>query len=56
MAILTLDELKQYLSFTDDIGDADDALLSRLLAAAQNHIERLLGFIIADNFGGEDQD
>jgi len=56
MAILSLPELKEHLAFTDDIGDADDALLGRLNAAAQNHIERLLGFKIEDCFGGEDQD
>lgn len=56
MAILTLDQLKEHLAFTDDIGDADDALLARLIAAAQNHIERLLGFKIEDCFGGVDQD
>lgn len=56
MAILTLGELKEHLAFTDDIGSADDALLARLIDAAQNHIERLLGFKIEDTFGGEDQD
>ena len=56
MAILTLAELKEHLSFTEDIGDADDALLSRLIPAAQNHVERLLGFAIEERFGGADQE
>ncbi|NDV52166.1 head-tail connector protein [Salipiger sp. PrR003] len=56
MAILTLVQLKEQLSFTDDIGDVDNALLQRKLEAAQNHVERLLGFKIEENFGGEDQE
>ncbi|MGR3823867.1 MAG: head-tail connector protein [Salipiger marinus] len=56
MAILTLDQLKEQLSFTDDMGDVDDDLLQRKLAAAQNHVERLLGFKIEETFGGADQD
>ncbi|WP_127113055.1 head-tail connector protein [Shimia sediminis] len=56
MAILTLDELKEHLAFTDDIGSVDDALLGRLISAAQNHVERLLGFKVEENFGGQDQD
>lgn len=56
MAILMLDQLKEQLSFTDDMGDVDDALLQRKLAAAQNHVERLLGFKIEETFGGADQD
>lgn len=56
MAILTLAEMKEQLSFTDDIGDIDDALLGRKINAAQNHIERMLGFLIEETFGGEDQE
>lgn len=56
MAILTVDQLKQHLAFTDDIGSADDDLLSRLIDAAQAHIERLLGYGIEATYGGEDQD
>lgn len=54
--IVTLAELKEHLSFTDDLGEADDALLERLIAAAENHVERMLGFRIEATFGGEDQD
>ena len=56
MTIATLEELKDQLSFTEDIGAADDALLTKKLDAAQNHVERLLGFKIEETFGGEDQD
>ncbi|MDU9005748.1 head-tail connector protein [Sedimentitalea todarodis] len=56
MAIVTIRELKEHLAFTDDIGGADDALLDRLRVAAQNHVERLLGCKIEEEFGGEDQD
>lgn len=56
MAIATLEDLKDQLAFTDDIGDADDRLLQQKLDAAQNHVERLLGFRIEAEFGGVDQD
>lgn len=56
MAILTLTQIKEQLSFTDDIGSVDDVMLKRKLDAAQNHVERLLGFKIEEAFGGEGQD
>jgi len=56
MPIVTLEEIKEQLSFTDDIGMVDDAMLQRKLDAAQNHVERLLGFGIETSFGGVDQD
>lgn len=56
MPIVTLTELKAQLNFTDDIGADDDPLLEKKIEAAQDHIERLLGFRIADRFGGEDQE
>ncbi|WP_404404891.1 head-tail connector protein [Pelagibacterium halotolerans] len=54
--IVTLEQLKEQLNFTDDMGSEDDALLIRLSKAAQNHVERLLGFKIEETFGGTDQD
>ena len=56
MAIVTLDQLKDQLSFTDDVGDADDNLLTLKIDAAQAHVDRLLGFTIEDTYGGVDQD
>lgn len=56
MAILTLEQLREHLAFTGDIGSLDELLLERLIDAAQNHVERLLGFKIEERFGGEDQE
>lgn len=47
MAILTVDELKQQLNMSSNL---DDALLGRKLAAAQDHVERLLGFKIETTY------
>lgn len=43
------DELGQTLAI-------DDVLIARKIAAAQNHIERLLGFKIEEEFGGNGQE
>jgi hypothetical protein len=56
MAIVTLAEVKEQLAFTDDSGGTDDSLIFRKINAAQNHIERLLGFEIEANFGGAGQE
>jgi len=56
MAIVTITQLKAQLNLTDDLGNGDDALLERKIAAAQNHIERLIGFKIEARYGGADQD
>lgn len=50
MVVLTVAELKQQINFTDDLGTDDDALLTRKIAAAQDHIERLLGFTMAERY------
>lgn len=44
MAIVSLAELKEHLAFTEDLGTVDDALLTRLISAAESHVDRLLGF------------
>lgn len=44
--IVTTAELKEQLNITEDLGTGDDELLARKIAAAQGHIERLLGFAI----------
>ncbi|RNI20997.1 head-tail connector protein [Paracoccus pantotrophus] len=54
MAIVTLEDMKNHLGLTVDQDD-DDALITAKIDAAQNHVERLLGFAIEARFGGEDQ-
>lgn len=48
--------LKQQLNATGIPGTDDDALIERKIKAAQDHIERLLGFKIEETYGGTDQD
>lgn len=50
--IVTVEEMKQQLGFTDDMGSLDDELLEGKIEAAQAHIERLLGYKLADEFPG----
>lgn len=56
MPIVDLYDIKEHLAFTGDEGAHDDMMIYRKIEAAQNHIERLLGFKIEANFGGVDQD
>lgn len=56
MAIVTLEELKAQLNFTDGLGTADDALMTAKIAAAQDHIERLLGYKIEEVYPGAPDD
>lgn len=51
--IVTVDEAKAQLNQTLAV---DDALIERKIRAAQDQIENLLGFKIAETFGGADQD
>ncbi len=55
MMILTVAQLKEQLNITAD-DNSDDAILGRKVAAAQDHVERLLGFKIAGRFGGDNQE
>lgn len=55
MAIVTLDELMAQIGLTDDAPSEDLLALQQKADAAQNHIERLLGFKIESLFGGTDQ-
>jgi uncharacterized phage protein (predicted DNA packaging) len=54
--IVTVEQLKQQINFTNDLGSDDNELIDRKISAAQDHIERLLGFKIEDAYGGEGQD
>ena len=54
MSIVTLEEVRDQLSM-EGVGTHDDALIAQKIEAAQAHVERLLGFKIEDEFGGEDQ-
>ena len=51
--IVTLWETRTYLRVDHD---EDDELIGRLVIAAQNHVERLLGYPIEDTYGGVGQD
>ncbi len=54
MSVASVDELKEELSFSGDLGNADDAMMQRHLAAAQQVLEKSLGFALADEFGPGD--
>jgi hypothetical protein len=56
LPIVSREQIKEQLNLTGDLGTADDALLDRKIAAAQDHIERLLGFRIGDRYGAEGQE
>ncbi|QRZ15398.1 phage gp6-like head-tail connector protein [Paracoccus methylovorus] len=49
MAIVTLEQMKDQLGLTAD-QDADDALISGKIEAAQDHVERLLGYTFAERY------
>lgn len=51
--IVDVETLKEQLRV--DFEDDDD-VIERKIAAAQDHVERYLGFRIEDEFGGEGQD
>ena len=53
--IVTVPQIKEQLNI-DAEDNSDDALLSRKIAAAQNHVERLLGFKVAERYGGAEQE
>lgn len=51
--IVTVDQMREQMNLP---AGQDEALIGRKISAAQNHIERMLGFKIADTFGGVDQE
>lgn len=56
MSIVSMPDLMVQLGLTGDAPPGDVELLQRKADAAQNHVERLLGFRIEERFGGEDQE
>ena len=48
--IVTTAQMKDHLNITADLGTDDDALILRMVAAAQGYIERLLGFAIETTY------
>lgn len=54
--IVRFDQLKAQAGMTNDAPTEDLQALQDKGEAAQNHVERLLGFRIEEEFGGEDQD
>ncbi len=55
MSVASITELKEELSFTADLGEVDDQLLTRHLAAAEALIERHLGFTFAAEYAPPEQ-
>ena len=53
--IVDLEDMKEQLGFTADMGTIDDGLITQTIEAAQDHIERLLGFKIEEVYGGSDE-
>ena len=54
--VVTVEELKQSLNLSEDLGPSEDAFLARLLAASQAHVESRLGFKLASRYGASGQD
>ena len=54
--IVTYEELAAQAAMTLDAPSEDQVLLQQKGDAAQNHVERLLGFKIEAMFGGADQE
>lgn len=53
MAIVTVEQLKESLNITDDLGTSDDAHIGRLIDAAQGLLERQLGYKISETYPDE---
>jgi hypothetical protein len=48
--IVSVEELKEQLNISDDLGTSDDALIGRTIMAAQGLIERQLGYSISATY------
>ncbi|MBL4918974.1 head-tail connector protein [Szabonella alba] len=56
MAYVTSEQAFAHLSLTEDMAALDAAMIGRKLAAAQNHVERLLGYRLAARFLDPDEE
>lgn len=56
MSIVILPDLCAQVGLTPDAPPGDLDILQQKNQAAQNHVERLLGYRIEERFGGEDQE
>ncbi len=54
--VVSLADLEKHISITSDMGGTDTALLLRLMHAAQEHVERLLGYTLFDQFIANQQE
>ena len=50
MPILSLEELKEQIGVTSDMGTIDDALLNRKIKAAQSYVESFIGYKIDERY------
>lgn len=51
MPAVTLPEIREHLSLTPGVAEEDNAMLERLAAAAQGHVESWLGYTLAARYG-----
>lgn len=51
--IVSVAQMKEQLNFSTDLGVDDDALIGRKIAAAQGHIERLIGYSLEERYTAE---
>ena len=56
MSVINFADMTAHVGLTGDAPEGEYEALAGKVAAAQNHVERLLGFRIEERFGGEDQE
>ena len=50
MSVASVADLKEELTFSGDLGEADDGLMERHLAAAEELLQHSLGFLFAEEY------
>lgn len=53
MLIVTVEEMKDQLGFGSETGSFDDKLIERKIEASQDHVERLLGYKLNEEYPGD---